>query len=89
MPKPRPFSAKALHQAKLCAETTPSWLQRPTVFGIAIDSAATIEVDDAIWLEPLVPTGAAILSVHIADPTVWIPLDSPLDLEILSRCQTL
>lgn len=89
MPKPRPFSAKALYQAKLCAQATPTWLQRPTVFGIAIDSAATIEVDDAIWLEPLVPTGAAILWVHIADPTVWIPLDSLLDLEILSRCQTL
>ncbi len=89
MPKARPFTAQALQQAKQCAEATPTWLNRPTVMGIAIDSEDTFEVDDAIWLEPNVDTGGATLWVHVADPTAFIPHGSVLDLEILEHCQTI
>jgi ribonuclease R len=51
--------------------------QRPQVQGFTIDGPTSLDLDDAIWIEPT-ETGA-ILSVHIADVTELVTPGSVLD----------
>ena len=55
----------------------------------AIDDAETVEVDDAVSAEALGDDGQIRVWVHIADPTRWIPLGSPLDAIARQRATTL
>ncbi len=50
----------------------------------AIDDPTTTEVDDALSIEKL-PEGGDRLWIHIADPTRWVEVASPLDLEARKR----
>lgn len=50
----------------------------------AIDDPSTVEVDDAVGIETLAD-GRQRLWVHIADPSRYVPLGSPLDVEARRR----
>ncbi len=54
----------------------------------AIDDPTTTEVDDALSIEKLAD-GGECLWIHIADPTRWVALGSPLDLEARRRATSL
>ncbi len=60
---------------------------RPLVKGFTIDSKESLDLDDAIWVETYGDTGK--ISIHIADPTEVIDLDSPLDKTVRKRIETL
>jgi ribonuclease R len=60
--------------------------QRPQVQGVTIDGPTSLDLDDAIWIEPTV-TGA-ILSVHIADVAELVTPGSILDKVAIARTQT-
>ncbi|KAK9829763.1 hypothetical protein WJX72_007759 [[Myrmecia] bisecta] len=61
-------------------------LRHHTVY--TIDDASTTEIDDGLSVERL-GEGRVRLWVHIADPTRWVPLHTPLDLEAQRRTKTL
>jgi ribonuclease R len=84
MKTPR-FSRQAIEEATQITLDKSLW-NRPQVQGIMIDGQGSQDLDDAIWIEPT-PTGA-ILSVHIADVSEFIPPGSSLDLETIARIQT-
>jgi exoribonuclease-2 len=54
----------------------------------AIDDPTTTEVDDSLSIEKL-PEGGDRLWVHIADPTRWVTIGSPLDLEARKRATSI
>jgi exoribonuclease-2 len=56
---------------------------------ITIDDAETTEIDDGLSAQVLSSDGTTRVYIHIADPTRWIPLNSPLDLEARRRSKTL
>ena len=61
--------------------------QRPQVQGITIDGADSLDLDDAIWVEPT-DTGA-IISVHVTDVAELVLKGSALDCEAITRTQSL
>ncbi len=65
-----------------------SFENRPSVFGITIDDATTVDRDDGIWLVEL-SNGNYELQVSITDVSALIPEDSPIDKEAFSRVTTL
>ena len=53
----------------------------------SIDDATTTEIDDAFSLECL-PNGNTRIGIHIAAPSIGVPVDSALDSIVLSRLST-
>ena len=53
----------------------------------AVDSADTTEVDDAVSIEHC-EDGTSKVWVHVADPTRWLRLHSPLEREAARRAST-
>lgn len=53
-----------------------------------IDDPTTEEIDDALSLEKL-PEGKERLWIHIADPTRWVEVGSPFDLEARRRATSI
>ena len=53
----------------------------------SIDDATTTEIDDAFSLETL-PNGNTLVGIHIAVPSLGVPVDSALDAIVLSRLST-
>ena len=53
----------------------------------SIDDATTTEIDDAFSLEALT-NGNTRIGIHIAAPSLGVPVDSPLDAIVLSRLST-
>lgn len=53
----------------------------------SIDDATTTEIDDAFSLETL-PNGNTRVGIHIAAPSLGVPIDSSLDAIVLSRLST-
>lgn len=53
----------------------------------SIDDATTTEIDDAFSLETL-PNGNTRVGIHIAAPSLGVPVDSALDAIVLSRLST-
>ncbi len=79
------FPPQAITLAKALTLQDSLW-QRPQVQGITIDGPTSLDLDDAIWIEPT-PTGA-ILSVHIADVAELVTPGSILDKGAIARTQT-
>ncbi|MCM1984807.1 RNB domain-containing ribonuclease [Lyngbya confervoides] len=79
------FSRSALDQAKQIAFAPDLW-NRPQFPGLTIDGPESRDLDDAIWVQDH-PQGV-VISVHIADVSEFIPLDSPLDRAAIARTQT-
>ena len=75
----------------LASQECPGDEDRQDLTGLAslsIDDAGTIEVDDALALEPR-SGGGWRLWIHVADPTALLPLNNPLALEACRRgCST-
>ena len=75
----------------LASQECPGDEDRQDLTGLAsfsIDDAGTIEVDDALALEPR-PAGGWRLWIHVADPTALLSLENPLALEACRRgCST-
>ncbi|MES2580977.1 MAG: ribonuclease catalytic domain-containing protein [Pseudomonadota bacterium] len=65
----------------------PDGLQLAEVECFSIDDATTTEVDDAFSLETL-NNGNTRLGIHIAAPSLGLPVDSSLDAIVLSRLST-
>lgn len=88
---PRDFSAAALAEAQALLDG-PVPVRRktralpPDLYTVAIDDAATREVDDALGIEDL-PEGT-LLHVIIADVAAWIRPGTALDLEARERAAT-
>ena len=57
------------------------------VSAFSIDDAATTEIDDALSLTPL-PNGNQRVGIHIAAPTLGIPVGSELERIVFSRLST-
>ncbi|WP_424409927.1 exoribonuclease II [Pasteurella sp. PK-2025] len=58
---------------------------------VTIDAESTKDMDDALYIEPCYQNEQQTgwhLVVAIADPTAYIPLDSPIDQEAKQRCFT-
>ncbi|WP_218139051.1 exoribonuclease II [Allopseudospirillum japonicum] len=55
---------------------------------VTIDSASTLDMDDALYIEAKADGGWK-LQVAIADPTAYIPYGTPLDQEAQQRCFSL
>ncbi len=53
----------------------------------SIDDATTTEIDDAFSIEQL-PNGNTRVGIHIAAPSLGVPVDSALDAIVLSRLST-
>ncbi|POZ63095.1 ribonuclease catalytic domain-containing protein [Chromobacterium alticapitis] len=53
----------------------------------SIDDANTTEIDDALSVEDL-PNGNKRVGIHIAAPTLGVPLDSDIEKMVLSRLST-
>jgi ribonuclease R len=79
------FPLQAIASAKALALQDSLW-QRPQVQGVTIDGPTSLDLDDAIWIEPI-DTGA-ILSVHIADVAELVTHGSILDKGAIARTQT-
>lgn len=56
---------------------------------ITIDDAETTEIDDGLSAEVSSSDGTTRVYIHIADPTRWVSLNSPLDMEARRRSKTL
>jgi exoribonuclease-2 len=88
---PRDFSAAALAEAQALLDGPPPVRRKsqawpPGLYTVAIDDAATREVDDALAVEDR-PEGT-LLHVIIADVAAWIRAGSALDLEARDRAAT-
>jgi len=83
--KRNPFTAPVLGQAEILT-FIPEGPRKP-VKGITIDGETSLDLDDAIWIEPQQEN--ALISVHIADPTALILPNTPLDKMVLERIETL
>jgi ribonuclease R len=79
------YTPQAIAQSKALTLQDYLW-QRPQVQGITIDGPTSLDLDDAIWIEPT-STGA-ILSVHIADVVELVTPGSVLDEVAIARTQT-
>jgi ribonuclease R len=79
------FLPQAIAQSKALTLQEHLW-QRPQVQGFTIDGPASLDLDDAIWIEPT--ETCAILSVHIADVTELVTPGSVLDKVAIARTQT-
>jgi ribonuclease R len=79
------FPPQATALAKALALQDHLW-QRPQVQDITIDGPTSLDLDDAIWIEPT-QTGA-ILSVHVADVSELVDVGSILDKVAIARTQT-
>ncbi len=87
MAKPsRIFTKSELQQTQILLNSS-DFGSRPLVKGFTIDSKESLDLDDAIWVETYGDTGK--ISIHIADPTEVIDLDSPLDKTVRKRIETL
>ncbi|MGC6247257.1 exoribonuclease II [Bisgaard Taxon 45] len=61
------------------------------LYFVTIDAATTKDMDDALYIEPIHQDNQQVgwrLVVAIADPTAYIPLDSPIEAEAKQRCFT-
>ncbi|MDJ0731960.1 MAG: ribonuclease catalytic domain-containing protein [Crocosphaera sp.] len=59
---------------------------REPVLGFTIDSETSMDLDDALWIEP--HKSGVVISVHIADVTALIPLKSQLEEQAFLRVET-
>ncbi|MFH1529202.1 MAG: ribonuclease catalytic domain-containing protein [Pseudomonadota bacterium] len=88
---PRPFCAAALAEVQALLDGPPP-TRRGTralpadLYTVAIDDAATREVDDALGIEDL--GEGVLLHVIIADVAAWIRAGTALDLEARERAAT-
>ena len=58
---------------------------------VTIDSETTEDMDDALTIKPILENQQQIgwkLSVAVADPTAYIPLDSQIEADAKQRCFT-
>ena len=53
----------------------------------SIDDATTTEIDDAFSIKTLA-NGNTLVGIHIAAPALGIPVNSPLDIEVMHRLST-
>ncbi len=83
--KRKPFTTVVLQEAENLSFLSNQ--ERQQVIGITIDGDTSLDLDDAIWIEPRQQD--ALISVHIADPTALILPDTPLDQMVLERIETL
>ena len=83
--KRKPFPTSIIQQAENLSFSSEQY--RDQVIGVTIDADGSRDLDDAIWLEP--KGQKALISIHIADPTSFIPIHSQLDQIILERIETL
>jgi ribonuclease R len=79
------FPPQALALAKTLALQEHLW-QRPQVQGITIDGPDSRDLDDAVWIETTAI--GATLSVHIADVSELVAIDSILDKVAIARTLT-
>lgn len=79
------FPKAALSQAKTISTQSLQY-DRPQVQGITIDGPTSLDLDDAIWIEPT-DTGA-IAQIHISDVSEHIPPGTPLDQSAIASTQT-
>ncbi len=80
----RKFSPKVIQETARIPELYLS--DRQQVIGFTIDAETSLDLDDAIWIEP--NNQGAVVAVHIADVTALIPLGSAIDLAALERIET-
>ncbi|AFZ46484.1 ribonuclease II [Cyanobacterium stanieri PCC 7202] len=91
---PRKFRAEHINQASninltgVTGDISTIFKERPSVFGITIDDATTVDRDDGIWLVEL-DDGNFELQVSITDVAALIAKNSPIDQEALQRVMTL
>jgi exoribonuclease-2 len=57
------------------------------VEAFSIDDTTTTEIDDAFSIRPL-DNGAMQVGIHIAAPALGLPVNSPLDAEVMKRLST-
>jgi exoribonuclease II len=85
---PTQFSETILDIAEQLLKSPPEDLDTRKDFGrlavYTIDDESTREIDDGLSLE-ILPDGSEKLWIHIADPTRWMHLGDPLDLEARRR----
>ncbi|QUY40388.1 RNB domain-containing ribonuclease [Acaryochloris marina] len=79
------FPPQAFAAAKRLVLSDELW-QRPRVHGITIDGPTSRDLDDAIWIEPT--DSGAVFSIHIADVSELIEIDSSLDQVAIERTTT-
>ncbi len=60
--------------------------EREPVLGFTIDSETSKDLDDALWIEP--NQSGVVISVHIADVTALVPINSQLEEQALLRVET-
>ncbi|MGB5593478.1 MAG: ribonuclease catalytic domain-containing protein, partial [Crocosphaera sp.] len=60
--------------------------EREPVLGFTIDSETSKDLDDAIWIEP--NQSGVVISVHIADVTALIPIQSQLEQQAFLQVET-
>ncbi|MDJ0508369.1 MAG: RNB domain-containing ribonuclease [Crocosphaera sp.] len=60
--------------------------QRQPVLGFTIDGETSKDLDDAIWIEP--NQAGAVISVHIADVTALVPINSQLEQQAFWQVET-
>lgn len=62
--------------------------QRPQMMGFTIDGETSLDLDDAIWIDPAPDGSEAIVWVHIADVAATVAKDSAIDQAAIRRTQT-
>ncbi|WP_013325697.1 RNB domain-containing ribonuclease [Gloeothece verrucosa] len=80
----RQFSHQVI--AELETLKAPSVSKREQVLGFTIDSETSLDLDDAIWIEPI--RNGAIIWVHITDVTSMVPFGGAIEKAAIERVET-
>ncbi|MBT3864911.1 RNB domain-containing ribonuclease [Candidatus Peregrinibacteria bacterium] len=86
-PRERKFPDAVIQEAAQTELSDEIFEGRERVRGITIDSPATQDIDDAIWLERVHGQGLK-LQVSIADVAAMVPIGSAMDEEAIRRVQS-
>ncbi|ACK72972.1 ribonuclease II [Gloeothece citriformis PCC 7424] len=80
----REFSSQVIQELETLK--IPDYSNREPVLGFTIDAETSLDLDDAIWIEPT--RRGAIVMVHITDVTAIIPQGSALEAAAIERVET-
>ncbi|MEO9385228.1 ribonuclease catalytic domain-containing protein [Chromobacterium phragmitis] len=81
------FFPRGVGFGKYAPPSEPPELPVSSARAFSIDDANTTEIDDALSVEDL-PNGNKRVGIHIAAPTLGVPLDSDIEKMVLSRLST-